>query len=161
MSPGDSTAAVRAFDSANTLVPQVQLLDPPFDTFEPNPGYIRGYLSGVRENGGQYTRAAVWVAMAFAAARDATRAWDVATMLNPIHHAAGDAMHPRELDDVQAALSLPGYPLSKHRSAVQRSAADSWSTMTLDGVDCPDHAIVLVDDRREHAVHVRVQRTQD
>jgi len=46
-------------------------------------------------------------------------------------------------------------------TVVQCSAADSWSTMTLDGVDCPDHAIVLVDDRREHAVHVRVQRTQD
>ena len=44
----------------------VQLLDPPFDKSELNPGYIKGYVPGVRENGGQYTHAAIWAAMAFA-----------------------------------------------------------------------------------------------
>ncbi len=43
----------------------VQLLDPPFDTSSMNPGYIKGYVPGVRENGGQYTHAAIWAAMAF------------------------------------------------------------------------------------------------
>ena len=49
----------------------VQLLDPPFDQRGPNPGYIKGYVPGVRENGGQYTHAAIWAAMAFAALGDA------------------------------------------------------------------------------------------
>ena len=44
-----------------------QLLDPPFDKSDLDPGYIRGYVPGVRENGGQYTHAAIWAAMAFAA----------------------------------------------------------------------------------------------
>jgi cellobiose phosphorylase len=65
----------------------VQLLDPPFDRSVPSPGYIQGYLPGVRENGGQYTHAAVWVAMAFAGLGDAQRAWELFTMLNPIRHA--------------------------------------------------------------------------
>ena len=66
----------------------VQLLDPPFDQSNPNPGYIQGYLRGVRENGGQYTHAAVWAAMAFAALGDAERAWELATMINPVNHAS-------------------------------------------------------------------------
>ena len=45
----------------------IQLLDPPFDKSVLNPGYIKGYVPGVRENGGQYTHAAIWTAMAFAA----------------------------------------------------------------------------------------------
>lgn len=65
----------------------IQLLEPPFDKTAKDPGYIRGYVPGVRENGGQYTHAAVWAAMAFAAQGDAARAWDLAHMINPIHHA--------------------------------------------------------------------------
>ena len=65
----------------------VQLLAPPFDKFEPDPGYIKGYLRGVRENGGQYTHAAVWAAMAFAALGNTDRAWELFTMINPINHA--------------------------------------------------------------------------
>ena len=65
----------------------VRLLDPPFDTSELNPGYIKGYVPGVRENGGQYTHAAIWAAMAFAEMRDNRRAWDVFNLINPIHHA--------------------------------------------------------------------------
>src|SRR5690606_9292911 len=44
----------------------IQLLQPPFDVSPLNPGYIKGYVPGVRENGGQYTHAAVWMIMAFA-----------------------------------------------------------------------------------------------
>ena len=65
----------------------VQLLDPPFDHSDPSPGYIQAYVPGVRENGGQYTHAAVWAAMAFAALGDAPRAWELFTMLDPIRHA--------------------------------------------------------------------------
>jgi len=65
----------------------VRLLDPPFDKSDLNPGYIKGYVPGVRENGGQYTHAAIWAAMAFAALGDSTRAWELAGMINPLTHA--------------------------------------------------------------------------
>ena len=65
----------------------VQLLDPPFDTSGLEPGYIRGYVPGVRENGGQYTHGAIWAAMAFAALGDNARAWELTSMINPLNHA--------------------------------------------------------------------------
>ncbi|MEN9427546.1 MAG: hypothetical protein RLZZ220_1895 [Pseudomonadota bacterium] len=64
----------------------IQLLDPPLDTASPAPGYIRGYLPGVRENGGQYTHAAVWAAMAFADLDDPERAWELFALINPVNH---------------------------------------------------------------------------
>jgi cyclic beta-1,2-glucan synthetase len=64
----------------------IQLLDPPFDQSDLNPGYIKGYVPGVRENGGQYTHAAIWTVMAFAAVGDTERAWELFNMINPIHH---------------------------------------------------------------------------
>jgi len=51
-----------------------------------NPGYIKGYVPGVRENGGQYTHAAIWAVMAFASLGDRRRAWELLDMINPIHH---------------------------------------------------------------------------
>jgi cyclic beta-1,2-glucan synthetase len=68
----------------------IQLLDPPFDRSSLDPGYIKGYPSGVRENGGQYTHAAIWAIMAFARTGDAQRAWELVDLLNPIHH--GDSI---------------------------------------------------------------------
>jgi cellobiose phosphorylase len=65
----------------------VQLLDPPFDKSDLNPGYIKGYVPGVRENGGQYTHGAIWAAMAFAALGDSRRAWELLAMINPLNHA--------------------------------------------------------------------------
>ena len=65
----------------------VQLLDPPFDKSDLDPGYIKGYVPGVRENGGQYTHGAIWAAMAFAALGDSERAWELTTMINPANHA--------------------------------------------------------------------------
>jgi cellobiose phosphorylase len=64
----------------------IRLLDPPFDKSSLNPGYLKGYLPGVRENGGQYTHAAIWTVMAFAAQGDAAMAWELFQMINPIHH---------------------------------------------------------------------------
>lgn len=69
----------------------IQLLDPPFDTAPMNPGYIKGYVPGVRENGGQYTHAAVWAAMAFARLGDSARAWELLAIINPVNHALSDA----------------------------------------------------------------------
>lgn len=65
----------------------VQLLDPPFDKSDLNPGYIKGYVPGVRENGGQYTHGAIWAAMAFAKLGDSQRAWELMNMINPVNHA--------------------------------------------------------------------------
>ncbi len=65
----------------------IQLLDPPFDKSKMDPGYIKGYVPGVRENGGQYTHAAVWTAMAFAVLGDAQRAHELLAMINPLNHA--------------------------------------------------------------------------
>ncbi|TAL83658.1 MAG: cyclic beta 1-2 glucan synthetase [Rhodanobacter sp.] len=64
----------------------VQLLDPPFDKSPRDPGYIKGYLPGVRENGGQYTHAAIWATMAFAKLGDSDRAWELLRMINPVSH---------------------------------------------------------------------------
>ena len=64
----------------------IQLLDPPFDKSSLNPGYIKGYVPGVRENGGQYTHAAIWAAMAFARLGDSQHAWELLGMINPINH---------------------------------------------------------------------------
>ncbi len=67
----------------------VQLFDPPFESSESsnlNPGYIKGYIPGVRENGGQYTHGAIWSAMAFAELGEIEKAWELFEMLNPIHH---------------------------------------------------------------------------
>lgn len=69
----------------------IQLLAPPFDKSALNPGYIKGYVPGVRENGGQYTHAAIWAAMAYAALGDSRRAWELTAMINPVNHAGSAA----------------------------------------------------------------------
>jgi cyclic beta-1,2-glucan synthetase len=84
--------ANRALESAWELLVRedeglVLLLTPPFDRSEPSPGYIQGYPPGVRENGGQYTHAALWFAMAWARRGDGTRAAKILRMLNPIERA--------------------------------------------------------------------------
>ncbi|OPJ63563.1 N,N'-diacetylchitobiose phosphorylase [Clostridium oryzae] len=64
----------------------ILLLTPAFNNTEKEPGYIKGYLSGVRENGGQYTHAAIWVIMAEAIAGNKDKAWRYFNMINPINH---------------------------------------------------------------------------
>jgi cyclic beta-1,2-glucan glucanotransferase len=66
----------------------IQLFDPPFDRSALNPGYIKAYIPGVRENGGQYTHGAVWTIMAFALTGETDRAWDLFALINPLHHSA-------------------------------------------------------------------------
>ncbi len=90
---GDPLRARRAMESvARRLVkPEariIKLFDPPFDKSALEPGYIKGYIPGVRENGGQYTHAAIWTAMAFAELGDTDKAWELFDLLNPVLHAA-------------------------------------------------------------------------
>jgi cyclic beta-1,2-glucan synthetase len=65
----------------------VLLLDPPFDQPQPHPGYIAGYPPGIRENGGQYTHAALWTVMALARLGSGDEATELFHMLNPVNHA--------------------------------------------------------------------------
>ena len=66
----------------------IRLLTPPFVDTPRDPGYIKGYVAGVRENGGQYTHAALWVVRALAALGQRNKAADLLTMLTPVAHTA-------------------------------------------------------------------------
>ncbi len=69
----------------------ILLFTPPFDRTPLEPGYIKGYLPGVRENGGQYTHGAVWTVLAFAALGDGNKAGELFRMLNPINRTTSRA----------------------------------------------------------------------
>ena len=192
----------------------IQLLDPPFDRSGVDPGYIKGYVPGVRENGGQYTHGAIWTVMAFAALGDSPRAWELFDMINPVKHAnsaaavatykvepyvvAADvyAVAPHtgrggwtwytgsagwlyrlitesllgltlEVDRLSFAPCLPAdwesfklhyrYRETRyHITVLQTRIADDKTRIMIDGVEQPDAAITLVDDRVEHAVEVKI-----
>jgi cellobiose phosphorylase len=196
----------------------IQLLDPPFDKSALDPGYIKGYVPGVRENGGQYTHAAVWTAMAFAALGDRTRAWELFEMINPVNHASSEAavavykvepyvvaadvyaVAPHigrggwtwytgsagwmyrlivesllglrvDADKLRLAPCLPAdwetfklhYRYREtfyHIVVIQMHVADNKISVTVDGVEQQGDVIPLVDDRRDHAVEVRIHRAQ-
>src|SRR4029450_13407537 len=65
----------------------ILLFAPPFDRGSLEPGYIKGYVPGIRENGGQYTHAATWVVLATALLGHGKRALELFALLNPIRHA--------------------------------------------------------------------------
>ncbi len=89
----------------------VKLLEPPFDKSNMNPGYIKGYVPGVRENGGQYTHGAIWAAMAFAALGDNRRAWEIMTMINPVNHAKSfEAMATYKVEPYVVAADVYAFP---------------------------------------------------
>ncbi len=94
---------------------QVLLFTPPFSNAEPNPGYVRAYPGGVRENGGQYTHGSIWSLMAFAALGDGDRAKQLFDYFSPIHHSTdAEALARYKLEpyavaaDVYAAPATPG-----------------------------------------------------
>ncbi|MGB8856800.1 MAG: glucoamylase family protein [Burkholderiales bacterium] len=115
---GNSQRSATAMNSLDTRLVRrgdgiIQLLDPPFDKSNLDPGYIKGYLPGVRENGGQYTHGAIWAAMAFAALGDHRRAWELTSMINPVNHAktaAGMAIYKVE----PYVISADVYGVSPH-----------------------------------------------
>ncbi|WEX77355.1 cyclic beta-(1,2)-glucan synthase [Sinorhizobium numidicum] len=107
---GDADRSKRAMDAvmAELVDPEkriVRLFTPPLETAEQDPGYIKAYPPGVRENGGQYTHAATWVVLAFAAQGRAEEAWRTFCMLNPVSHALSrdEAEHYRVEPYVVAA----------------------------------------------------------
>lgn len=88
---GDPDRARQAMNSVDQHLVRrneklIQLLHPPFDKSSLEPGYIKGYVPGIRENGGQYTHAAIWTTMAFAEMGDHQKSWELFTLLNPINH---------------------------------------------------------------------------
>lgn len=89
----NSHQAIRAMASVDEYLIRrgdgiVLLFTPPFDKSSLEPGYIKGYIPGVRENGGQYTHAAIWTLMAFAMLGEGDKAGELFTLLNPINHAS-------------------------------------------------------------------------
>jgi cyclic beta-1,2-glucan synthetase len=86
--PARAVRAMAAFDKY--LVQRDQklalLFTPPFDSPSNDPGYIKGYPPGIRENGGQYTHAAAWAAQAYTMLGDGDKAHELLSMMNPIHH---------------------------------------------------------------------------
>jgi cyclic beta-1,2-glucan synthetase len=101
----------------------ILLLTPPFDHTALEPGYIKGYVPGVRENGGQYTHAATWVAIAFAALGDGDTAAELLAMLNPITH----AMTPH---DVQRYRVEPYVAVGDVYSEAPHAGRGGWTWYT-------------------------------
>jgi len=89
----------------------VMLFTPPFDKAPLDPGYIKGYVPGVRENGGQYTHGAVWTVIAYALLGDGDRAGELFALLNPVNHAATRAgLHKYKVEPYVVAADLYSNP---------------------------------------------------
>ena len=101
----------------------VLLLTPPFDRTVPSPGYIQGYVPGVRENGGQYTHAALWAVLAFARLGDGDRAAELFAMLNPVNHA-------RTPDEVNRYRSEPYVVAADIYSRAPHTGRGGWTWYT-------------------------------
>jgi cyclic beta-1,2-glucan synthetase len=83
------------------------LFTPPFDKSTLDPGYIKGYVPGVRENGGQYTHGALWTLIAYAMLGDGDRAGELFALLNPINHASTRAgLHKYRVEPYVAAADV-------------------------------------------------------
>jgi cyclic beta-1,2-glucan synthetase len=87
------------------------LFTPPFDKAPLDPGYIKGYPPGIRENGGQYTHAALWSVMAFAALGQGSKAAGLFALLNPINHARARAdVHRYKVEPYVVAADVYAKP---------------------------------------------------
>ena len=148
----------------------VKLLDPPFDTSALEPGYIKGYVPGVRENGGQYTHAAVWAAMAFALIGDTERAWELFSMLNPIKSRQRPGRHrglqSRTLRRVRRRLRRraalrPGRLELVHgrrRLDVPPGSGDAGRPAVWRWTDCASHRASPTDGQ-SYKIHYRYRET--
>jgi len=89
----------------------VILFTPPFDRGKLDPGYIKGYVPGVRENGGQYTHAALWTLIAFATLGDGERAGELFSLLNPVNHSSTRAgLHKYKVEPYVAVGDVYAVP---------------------------------------------------
>ncbi len=113
---GERERAARAMSAVNAqLVSRsdglVQLFTPPFDHTAHDPGYIKAYPPGIRENGGQYTHAAMWSTLAFALIGDGDRAGELFSILNPINHASTRAgIHRYKVEPYVACADVYSSP---------------------------------------------------
>jgi cyclic beta-1,2-glucan synthetase len=113
---GDETRARRAMDSVERRLVRwedrlVLLFDPPFDKTSHDPGYIKGYVPGIRENGGQYTHAAIWNVVAFAMLGEGDKAVDLFNLLSPIYHASRRAdIHRYKTEPYAVAADVYSQP---------------------------------------------------
>ncbi|PRM86866.1 cation tolerance protein CutA, partial [Aliarcobacter cryaerophilus] len=113
------------------------LFSPPFDKLTQNPGYIRGYPPGLRENGGQYTHAAIWAILAFARLKEGTKAYDLFCLLNPINHALDpEAVVRYKLEPYGMAADI--YTVALHncrRGLTWYTGASGWMYQAgIDGI---------------------------
>jgi cyclic beta-1,2-glucan synthetase len=118
---GEPGRQQKAMDSAERWLVKkddgiIQLFDPPFNRSALNPGYIKGYVPGVRENGGQYTHAAIWLIMAYAALGDKKRTWELLQLINPLNHGRdAEAMEKYKVEPYVIAADVYAEPLHKGR----------------------------------------------
>ncbi len=120
--------AERAMDTVRTHLVRrasgtVLLLTPPFDRGARDPGYIRGYPPGVRENGGQYTHAAIWMVMAVARLGNGDEAMELFHMLNPINH----TRTPADLDRYKTEPYVTAGDVYAHH---QHAGRGGWTWYT-------------------------------
>jgi cyclic beta-1,2-glucan synthetase len=112
---GDPRRARIAMQSAEERLVQtdarlVQLLDPPFDKTTLDPGYIKGYPPGIRENGGQYTHAAAWFVQALTLLGHGTKASQVFNLLNPIHSTSRERVNTYREEPYVVAADIYSMP---------------------------------------------------
>ncbi len=125
---GDPERSHQGMDEVNRRLvdrklKMIRLFTPSFDTFTPSPGYIKGYVPGVRENGGQYTHGVIWTALAFALMGETDRAWELFDLLNPVNH--GLTAHEAEAYKVE-----PYVVVADVYSAAQHPGRGGWSWYT-------------------------------
>ncbi len=147
----------------------IQLFDPPFDTSHLNPGYIKGYIPGVRENGGQYTHAGLWTVMALALSGESERAWKLFRLLNPVQH-ADTPQHVAIYKVEPYVVAADVYAVSPHRGRggwTWYTGSAGWMYWvlieTLLGVnragDCLRLTPQLPDGWERYTVHYRYRQT--
>jgi cellobiose phosphorylase len=114
---GDSIRAQQAMNALEDYLISredgvIRLLTPSFDKGDSEPGYIKGYVPGIRENGGQYTHAAAWAIIAFAKLGDGDKAVELYDLINPIHHTNSYREYSQYKAEpyVMAADVYAGYP---------------------------------------------------
>jgi cyclic beta-1,2-glucan synthetase len=113
---GDPAHAARAMAAVDEFLVRlgdglVLLFTPPFDHSDLDPGYVKGYLPGIRENGGQYTHGAIWSVLAFAALGDGDKAGELFSVLNPINHASTRAgVHRYKVEPYVMAADVYAVP---------------------------------------------------
>jgi cellobiose phosphorylase len=101
----------------------ILLLTPPFDATERDPGYIKGYVPGVRENGGQYTHAAVWAVLATSLLGEGGRAMELFALLNPVNHT-------QRPEDVERYCAEPYVVAADVYAAPQHLGRGGWTWYT-------------------------------